>query len=708
VRRFFVLLFVVLLALACGKKNAPDLLIEPADAGVDAASDFDAQAGPDGSTVDPTLGGPCDTTAQCDDKVDCTSDHCDLSLHRCRFLPDDSLCDDGKYCNGKEVCTSAGCRAGAVVTCQDDNSCTIDSCVEADQSCKHAPRDVDQDGDTDAHCLMTGGDCDDTDPLVSEKAQEVCNNGKDDNCDGKVDEQPCVLPANDTCANALAVTTAGSYTVSTVATKKDYVESCNVTTPTAARDVVVAITAPGNVGDAASDIDVWIGTADAESTVALFTTCAASEIECQDTGAGTRTRVRGRSIAAGTTVYAVITTQSEASVAVHVDFLPPTTKPANEDCTAPLAIPVDSPVAISIVDAAHDLASDCNAKTGELTFAFTLNQARDVHVLATTTAGDGTAVLSLRAADCVDELRCRVGNTPPLFARNLSAGTYVLSVSATASIDASLIVQTSAPTTAPPNQTCATAPAAPSNAEINIDLGNQEDAIKNGCLGGAPNAAYDLSLAVPSDVLIVARFAQGDFGAVSLSKPTCVPADLISCNQGATPLRISKRNLAAGDYRIVIADLEGHPASLMLLTRPTATATNVGSGSDDCMSPTAVSPTGGFYTGDTSKAKPDFNAGCDVGGAPPGGAPDQILSLALPAQQRMIFDMSGSTYATILDIRSGVICPATEVPNACYVGFNAQRSFLDVTLPAGQYWVQVDGFNQQAGSWNLDVRTLPP
>lgn len=703
----FPLLCVLLLALACGKKNAEDLLIQPADAGVDAGSDFDAQAGPDGSTVDPTLGGPCDTTAQCNDQVDCTSDHCDLALHRCRFLPDDSLCDDGKYCNGKEVCTSAGCRAGPVVTCQDNDSCTIDACVEADQSCKHSPRDVDQDGDTDAHCLNVGGDCDDTDPLVNEKAKEVCSNGKDDNCNGKVDEQPCVLPANDTCANALPVTAAGSYTVSTVATRKDYVESCNVMAPSAARDVVVAITVPGNVGDAASDIDVWTGTADSESTVALFATCAASEIECQDTGAGVRTRVRGRSIAAGTTVYAVVTTQTEASVAVHVDFLPASTKPTNEACATPQPIPVNQPVPISIVDASHDLASDCKAQTGELTYAFTLATPQDVRVLATTTAGDGTAVLSLRAADCTDELRCRVGNVPPLFARSLAAGTYVLAVSATASIDASLIVETAAPTMAPPNQTCATAPAAPSNGQIDIDLGSQEDAIKNGCLGGAPNAAYDLSLAVPSDVLIVARFAPGDLGAVSLNKPTCTPADVLTCVQGSTPLRISKRNLAAGDYRIVVADLQGHPSSLLVLTRPTATAYNVGGMSDTCMSPVSLATTGGFYTGDTTNAKPKFDAGCDVGGAPPGGAPDQILSLTLPAQQRMIFDMSGSTYATILDIRSGAVCPATEVPNACYVGFTAQRSFLDLTLPAGQYWVQVDGFNGQKGPWNLDVRTLP-
>ena len=52
--------------------------------------------------------------------------------------------------------------------------------------------------------------------------------------------------------------------------------------------------------------------------------------------------------------------------------------------------------------------------------------------------------------------------------------------------------------------------------------------------------------------------------------------------------------------------------------------------------------------------------------------------------------------------------PGVEVVNACYVGFNAGKSFLDMTLAPGTYWVQVDGYSSDRGSWNLDVRVLPP
>ena len=42
------------------------------------------------------------------------------------------------------------------------------------------------------------------------------------------------------------------------------------------------------------------------------------------------------------------------------------------------------------------------------------------------------------------------------------------------------------------------------------------------------------------------------------------------------------------------------------------------------------------------------------------------------------------------------------------VGFTGDRSFLDRTLAAGTYFVQIDGYNGATGPWNLDVRVIPP
>ncbi len=693
----------------CGSDAAKELFTRPFDAGVDA--DATDERAP---TVDETLGGPCTEDAQCDDAIACTFDSCDHAVMRCRNTPDDAQCADAFYCNGREKCVlRLGCAAGPVVTCQDDNPCTIDRCVESTKACEHNPRDVDGDGDPDNHCVGMR-DCDDLDPAVSSTHSEVCGNFKDDNCNGEVDEVGCVQAANDVCATALAVSASGTYIVSTIATKRDYPTSCpSVATPAAAQDVVLSVTVPGAAGGPPQDVEVW-ATAESsknEVAVALRTTCltAASEIGCGHIAGSSAARAIARGVAPGTTIHAIVTTQQEGAVDVKVDLRAAAPKPTNESCAAPQAVAVDTAFTVQLIDPDKDVPSACDkVGTGELSYAFTLAQPSDVRIFSSTLVGLGEPVVSLRDASCTDELRCRSSSTLPLFARNLAAGPHALTVAGTTQLDASILVKTFPPSTPPPNQTCATAPPIAFNATISVDLSSQEDAIKNGCLAGGPAAAYDLTLTQASDVLVIGRFPLNESGSVAINGPACTTADLVApCTMGQTPQRVSKRNLAAGSYRIVIADELGQTAQLSVLVRNAVPPTAVGP-SDTCLSAFPLPSSGGFFTGDTTGATADFNAGCDAPGQPIGGAKDQIMKLDLPQKQRIVFDMSGSFYTTILDIRQGALCPATEVPNACYVGFTAGKSFLDLTLASGTYWVQVDGYNGDRGPWNLDMRVLPP
>jgi hypothetical protein len=157
-----------------------------------------------------------------------------------------------------------------------------------------------------------------------------------------------------------------------------------------------------------------------------------------------------------------------------------------------------------------------------------------------------------------------------------------------------------------------------------------------------------------------------------------------------------------------VSDELGLTAQVSALVRPATAPTLVGA-SDSCAAPFTLPVTGGFFTGDTTSANADFDAGCDAPGQNIGGAKDQILRLDLAQQRRVVMDMSGSFYTTLLDVRKGATCgAATEVPNACFVGFSASKSFLDLTLPSGTYWLQVDGYNGDRGPWNLDLRVLPP
>ena len=104
----------------------------------------------------------------------------------------------------------------------------------------------------------------------------------------------------------------------------------------------------------------------------------------------------------------------------------------------------------------------------------------------------------------------------------------------------------------------------------------------------------------------------------------------------------------------------------------------------------------------------NFDESCDAPGTAPGGAPDQVLRLVLTEKRRVVLDMEGSSYQTILDVRQGPACPGSPTVNGCYVGFSSQRSFLDMELTAGLYFVLVSGFDGAKGPWALDVRILPP
>jgi hypothetical protein len=702
-------LVVVIVLGACGPSTAPNLLIIHFDAGVvDARPGVAPDAPSDGLPPDasPYLGAPCVDDKQCDDMIACTYDSCDKNFGRCLNVPDDAQCSNGIYCDGKERCVPGqGCRPGAVVGCSDGNPCDIARCVEASKSCAYVPRDVDQDGDPDEHCVPHH-DCNDLDPNVSSKHAEVCANGIDDNCNGLIDEMPCVTVQGGTCASAVPVAGAGTYLLSTVGSNKTFSTSCSVTMPSAGQNVVAAVSVPAGPN---VDLDVW-ATSSVEVAVALQGQCGqpSTELACGSGPAAMGVRARARNVAPGT-YYAVVTTQSPASVELKVEFPAPTPKATNVDCATALPIQPGTPTAVSIIDPATKLSSSCPAATGQLAYSFTLAQAQDVRVYATTLRGSGSPVIGLRDPICVNqnsELACQSSGAVPIYARGLSPGKYVVTVGATSPIDASVDVELAPPSAAPPDQTCVSPPIVAANARVAFDLSKHQNAIKDGCAPVGPDAAFQLALATASDVLLVERIPQTDDGAISLDSPACTMN--LACVMGASPVRLGKRNVPAGDYRAVVEDRFGLQGTLDALVRPTVAPTIVPPGGADTCAAAIDASSGGFFTGDTTTASPDYSNPCDAPTSPPGGAPDQVLALNLAHPQRVVLDMEGSTYTTILDVRQGPSCPGTPVMGGCYVGFDPSKSFLDFNLPAGQYWIIIDGYQLQKGPWDLDIRVLYP
>lgn len=704
-----VLLAALVVVAACGSPSAPAILVYHPDAGrdgtVDAAGDAPADASGD---ADPTLGGPCVDDAQCNDMIACTYDSCDRTLGRCRNVPDSSQCQDGVYCNGQEQCVIGhGCEPGAVVSCDNGNPCQTGTCVESSQSCVFVTRDVDQDGDPDGRC-MGGHDCNDLDPDVSSLHAEVCANGIDDNCNGQVDEMPCVTPKGNTCLTAVQIPGQGTFQLSTLGCNDTFITTCSVSMPKAAQTVVAAITVPAGPN---VDLDVW-ATTTVEVALALETSCgdANSEVACGAGTGATSVRARGYDLAPGV-YYAIVVTQNPTTdVELQVSFLPASTYPGNVDCGSAAPITPGAPVTVSVVEPLPtDLASACAAPTGELTYAFTTTQAQDIHVYASTMRGTGTPVVGLRdphCTDATDELACQQNAAVALFQQDAPPGTYVLTVGGTAPIDVNVDLELAAPTTPTPDETCAAPPVLAANTATTFDLGHHESAIKDGCFPAGPDLAYDLPLSTASDVLLLAQIPQSESGGVSLDAPACNASTQLACTTGDTPLRVSRRNVRAGDWRVVLADQLGLQGTVEAFVRPTTAPVIVAPGQASTCASAIDASNGGFFTGNTSTVPVGAMSGCDA--PTQGGEHVQYLALNLATPRRVVLDAEGSAFQTLLDVRQGPSCPGSPVNNGCYVGYTAQRSFLDLELPAGSYWVMMSGYDGASGAWDLDVRVLPP
>jgi hypothetical protein len=706
------------LGVGCGPSSAPSPFIF--DAGLipdDGGGGADAQgdALPDGS--DPELGGPCVDDGQCDDGVACTFDECDKELLLCRFSPDDSTCQNSFFCDGIERCfTKTGCVAGVPVGCSDSSACTIDACNEATKACVHLPRDADEDGDIDGHC-SGGKDCDDSDPSVSSLLPETCGNGKDDNCNKAVDEAACVAPKHDTCADPLEIKAPGSYAMTTAGAAFHYATSCAMGDQAQMRDVVAAIILPAGPP---VDVEVTARTPSADVSLALAGLCgdAASEIACGPTFPGVMSgkiaKVLGRSLGAPgeSTAYPLyVTTTQVTSLTVDVAFLPAEPAPANETCGTAIPIAPGIPVKAQIIDAVKDLGSGCETQLGEIVYSFTLAQPSNVDVYAASIDGDGLPMLSLRGSGCAlpeDEITCQASPSAHVFWQSLPAGTYYVAVSATAPTTALVTLEVSPPTVPPADDMCGTAPPIAPNKTIDISLaGHQDDSSM--CLPGMVDAAYALDLAETSDALLVLRISQGDVGAVALALPACdADSDQLVCADGApSPIRAAKHAVPAGSYRVIAESFQGQPVQLTAFVRPAVPPTLVPF-ADDCADAVQIPEAGGFFQGNTTNAFGDYSAGCDQGGVEGGGAPDQLLKLVLAAPKRVVLDMTGSGYTTLLDVRKGPSCPGTEIAMGCAVGFGARRSFLDLDLDAGVYYIQIDGYAEASGLWFLDVRVVDP
>lgn len=662
--------------------------------------------------MDPTLGRACSLDEQCNDGLGCTDDFCDPQLGLCRFSTVGARCQDQVYCNGEERCVpGVGCRSGEPITCSDGSTCTIDRCVEETRSCEHRPRDADGDGDPVWNC-SGGTDCDDEDPRIHGGALEVCDNLRDDDCDQAVDEVDCGSPANDSCADPLVVMASGTYPVSLASAAEDLALSC-ADAGAMRRDGVVALVVPEGPP---LDIDVTAVAEDSGLALEAWTDCAdpGSSLGCtlgvsRPGGVGQVARLILRQVRPGAVALAV-SGEGDSEVSLSVLYGAAAPRPQNETCATADPLPESRNVMISLASSRDSLETACGQPVGNVVYQFDLLTPRDVLISAAPIDDRGTPTISLRDSRCdplAAELTCRSGTPAVLFARALPPGTYTVAVGALGPSDLNLFFESFEPTEAQSGEGCLAPPAIENGRTQSLQLVGRADAVASSCLAGAPDASFRLALQETSDVLLVEQVSPRDTGAVSLLGRDCDPKSARVCESAPGQMvRARAHRVEAGEYVVVAESALGGPITLTAMLRPPARPTLVGL-SDSCEEALRIEPSGGRFLGNTSNARADFEASCDYVGAGPGGARDQMLLLELSETRRVVLDMQESEFETLLTVREADSCPGPEVAGACALGRGSGRSFLDLTLKAGNYWIQIDGFAGASGAWVLDVYTAP-
>jgi hypothetical protein len=115
-----------------------------------------------------------------------------------------------------------------------------------------------------------------------------------------------------------------------------------------------------------------------------------------------------------------------------------------------------------------------------------------------------------------------------------------------------------------------------------------------------------------------------------------------------------------------------------------------------CSAPTVIAP-GHVYTGNTEDGTDDAEGSC-AGSA---GGRERVYRLDLPARQRVVVELAAE-FDTILYVRQGD-CTDDAAEVKCNDDAGPKRSRIDAVLDAGTYFVFVDGYGDETGTYRLQV-----
>jgi hypothetical protein len=210
----------------------------------------------------------------------------------------------------------------------------------------------------------------------------------------------------------------------------------------------------------------------------------------------------------------------------------------------------------------------------------------------------------------------------------------------------------------------------------------------------SPDVVYRFDLGMQSDVVIDTAGTTWDT-VLMLYSGGC-PGTEINCDDdgGAGLDSLITATLGAGTYWVVVDGYgsgHGGPYTMHLDITPRG---------DTCDTAVPLSLGAGRTTATGSTAGATGDESC-------GSGPDVWYSFTLSQQELVYLNTHGSSFDTTLALRSGSCGAGTTncVDDSCEPGYRPSELLL--SLAAGTYYVVVDGFGGQSGSYVLNVEHLP-
>jgi hypothetical protein len=240
----------------------------------------------------------------------------------------------------------------------------------------------------------------------------------------------------------------------------------------------------------------------------------------------------------------------------------------------------------------------------------------------------------------------------------------------------------------------------PPGGRLSVAVGGSDNT--GSCGGSGPEGIFMFTLSSPSDVFLTTQAVASLDTVLYVRQGDCTGPE-VACNDdadGRTASTLLLPNLAAGTYTVFVDTKAAFTGSIpvdVYMTAPSAL-------SDRCGRPGFLPAGSTALTGDTCGFGSDYapTAMSDCTDPQAGAAEDRVYYFYLPASGPVTLSgcTSGSDYDQVVYIRSVCTDPSSSAQEACndngcggpQTCSGALRSALTVTLPAGLYYLFVDGY----------------